>query len=133
MHKIRGLIFTAFIYVLIFGFYALIISALLIGLYHLPNKIKNSGTYLKNFETEKYNQLQKNELLKKEKILELRKKECAILVQAKKDIVPLKIERYVLKGYKRDIATEMASYDIDESVIKCAKKGIAPYDEVIDK
>lgn len=129
MKEIKYLIFKVFFYTLVYGWVALLYFSIGKALYDLPQSVKTNETYMKYFDTEKYNELQKNEALKKQKILELRKKECAILVQAKRNIVPLKIEIYVLKGYEREKATRKATYDINESEIKCAKKGLSPYSD----
>ncbi len=132
MPKIKIIFLRGFFYIFIFGFVALIWISIIKALSDLPNSIKSNETYMKYFDTEKYDELKRLESLLKQKILEIKKKECAILIQAKKDIIPLKIERYVLNGRKLEDATRLATYDLSDDELKCEKYGIAPYEEVID-
>lgn len=93
----------------------------------IPKEIANSDTYLWLFDTEKYEQKQQEEGQRKLDFLELRIRECKILVQAKKDIIPIKFERYLLRGYTEEKATKYAWMDIDKDESLCDEKGTSPY------
>jgi hypothetical protein len=93
----------------------------------IPNEIVNSDTYLWLFDSEKYEQKQQEKGQRKLEFLELRIRECKILIQAKKDIIPIKIERYLLRGYTEEKATKYAWMDIEKDESLCNEKGTSPY------
>jgi hypothetical protein len=95
----------------------------------IPSSITNSDTYLWIFDNEKYEQKQQEEAERKAQFRELRIRECKILVQAKKDIIPIKIQRGLLRGYTEEKAVKYAYSDIEKDEERCNKKGILPYKE----
>ena len=99
------------------------------AVYEMPSKIKNNETYMKYFDEKKYLQLQNKKNEHKANLLKLRKEQCGILIQAQKDIVPIKIEIYILKGYTREEAVRMATRKIKKNVKKCQEHGFLPYYE----
>lgn len=57
----------------------------------------------------------------------LDKRECAILMQARLDLLPVEIERSVIVGVPKSDAIQMEkeSFNIDREM--CLKNGISPY------
>lgn len=57
----------------------------------------------------------------------LDRRECAVLMQARKELMPVEIERSVLAGLSRSEAEELEreSYKIDKE--ECLTHGISPY------
>lgn len=87
--------------------------------YELPTTIKNSTVYMKLFDEEKYNQIEKNKAETKLRISKLKREECMIFLQAKKDMAKFKTERYILKGYEEKKAKKIIERDIKEQELDC--------------
>lgn len=128
-------LFIAFIYTFFAIVFLVILAALIrfvISIPEIPEKIINNKIYIKYFDKEKYEKIEEEAGYKKAKLSELRRKECAILVQAKKEIMPIKIEKYVLKGYSIEKAQKKVILNFEESEIECKRNGISPYIENFD-
>jgi len=95
----------------------------------IPSSIINSDTYLWLFNNEKYEQKKLEKAERKAQFFELRMRECKILVQAKKDIIPIEIQRGLLRGYTEEKALKYAYRDIEKDEKRCNKNGILPYKE----
>lgn len=93
----------------------------------IPTEIANSDTYLWLFDSEKYEQQQQEKTQRKSDFLELRIRECKILVQAKKDIIPIEFERYLMYGYTEEKAAKYAWKYIEKDESLCNEKGTSPY------
>jgi len=63
--------------------------------------------------------VEKNKAETKLRINELKREECMILLQAKKDIAKFKTERYILKGYDEKKAKRIVERDIKEQELDC--------------
>lgn len=101
-----------------------VVIKMLIG---VPSNIANSDTYLWIFDNEKYDLKQQEKRQNKQDFLNIKKQKCEILIQAKKDIIPLEMKRYLLHGYSYEKATRYAYKDIEKDEKLCTDKGISPY------